>query len=1084
MMAVPKALLLACFIILCGSLVSADCATSVVQLPTSCTGGEMPTEPAPSGGCRTLRCVALEDSMQVLACDKTEGNVSFFEMYKQAQNGSTVFEICLGETCLSDGGYARGPDFPICTIEPPVNATPINETPFIIGVEDTAPTSDVLLAIDIAVGILNETSPDPVPIPVGTFLLFTDITSLDGQVTIAVWDRDVIVIDGGADGEFDPFIAYVSAILDDLNVSYGVVPSSDVPDSDLRAYFGIVIEEPPVCVPNSPEGEAFQIRTNADQVEIREHLSDVVDTITEDDLMQLKSGRITTAMGTTSYAQYLRLQDNSYIGNSTVNFVPNNDGELADYLVIDTAQPLFIWEIQFDEGLESSVEEFGALSDLEDRVFNIMGTDYTILAASIGSAGEDFALWLMGGAIEDTLREGETREYAIDGLLYEVTLVFVSDPAEGAVPSVKFSINGELTDLLEEGDLATLPSGIRIGVRDILVNSREGVASFYLGADTIIFTDPTPLVGDTFDGYASRNGEDLAGDVSVAGSFLDASNTSFEITSIKYRARLESDHEFLYVPSGAGVRELVANPNVLLSDRLDFRYEGLTEPTESVALTAAYDGSTYLLGFTNLDNDTMILPLLSNTAGSWKYGYVGDLIFVEGTGSSDYVIGPYDYFLVSDARDANHADLSTTNLLRYVGYDAGARVVTFEDQGFVFLEDGSQDGFAIIQVAVDESGAGNLAMSGYVYALRVSDVNAESPLLAVDLNADGDMANDVVTITTFGGAVLDLAAAVQIAPGNAPTSGNGAALTAYVRDGATLETGASPADQQVNLTLRVLAKKFDTMGDERITWSVGELDPDQVTLAFASYSGPLARSTGGVLGAFQLYPYTEELLVGMTDWGTLIEQYDPVGAPSELYLFIPERQRFAQVFVTFGPFSTTCGNISVCGNGALETGEQCDDGNLLDGDHCSSTCVVEAFCGNGAVDAGETCSTCPGDAGACPVARRGGGGGGGGYIPPRVNTTTTLNETADEEPEEPESDSDSNGGNSESVTTLSGDEQTDVSSEDTSSQDEQVADTTTQESNFLTGAVVGGNGGWLAFTLVSGLLAGVFGFLSWRRARS
>ncbi len=40
---------------------------------------------------------------------------------------------------------------------------------------------------------------------------------------------------------------------------------------------------------------------------------------------------------------------------------------------------------------------------------------------------------------------------------------------------------------------------------------------------------------------------------------------------------------------------------------------------------------------------------------------------------------------------------------------------------------------------------------------------------------------------------------------------------------------------------------------------------------------------------------------------------------------------------------------SVCGNGILETGEQCDDGNLVNGDGCSSSCVIEFNSTNGIV---------------------------------------------------------------------------------------------------------------------------------------
>ncbi len=46
-----------------------------------------------------------------------------------------------------------------------------------------------------------------------------------------------------------------------------------------------------------------------------------------------------------------------------------------------------------------------------------------------------------------------------------------------------------------------------------------------------------------------------------------------------------------------------------------------------------------------------------------------------------------------------------------------------------------------------------------------------------------------------------------------------------------------------------------------------------------------------------------------------------------------------------------------CGNNVVEAGEQCDDGNTNDGDGCSSTCQDEsaAVCGNGTVETGEDC---------------------------------------------------------------------------------------------------------------------------------
>jgi cysteine-rich repeat protein len=46
--------------------------------------------------------------------------------------------------------------------------------------------------------------------------------------------------------------------------------------------------------------------------------------------------------------------------------------------------------------------------------------------------------------------------------------------------------------------------------------------------------------------------------------------------------------------------------------------------------------------------------------------------------------------------------------------------------------------------------------------------------------------------------------------------------------------------------------------------------------------------------------------------------------------------------------------VTACGNGVMTTGEQCDDGNGTNGDACESNCTLP-FCGNGIRDGGEQC---------------------------------------------------------------------------------------------------------------------------------
>lgn len=62
------------------------------------------------------------------------------------------------------------------------------------------------------------------------------------------------------------------------------------------------------------------------------------------------------------------------------------------------------------------------------------------------------------------------------------------------------------------------------------------------------------------------------------------------------------------------------------------------------------------------------------------------------------------------------------------------------------------------------------------------------------------------------------------------------------------------------------------------------------------------------------------------------------------------------LIVGYGTFTQAQDPAQVCGNGAKEGLEQCDDGDLSNGDGCSSQCTIEK-CGNGIVDEaiGEQC---------------------------------------------------------------------------------------------------------------------------------
>lgn len=82
-----------------------------------------------------------------------------------------------------------------------------------------------------------------------------------------------------------------------------------------------------------------------------------------------------------------------------------------------------------------------------------------------------------------------------------------------------------------------------------------------------------------------------------------------------------------------------------------------------------------------------------------------------------------------------------------------------------------------------------------------------------------------------------------------------------------------------------------------------------------------------------------------------------------LYSPIPHRRRgLWSACLLLALTVAACGgssqNLTQCGNGRIDTGEQCDDGNTIDTDACTSVCQ-NARCGDGAIE--QDVETCDGE---------------------------------------------------------------------------------------------------------------------------
>ncbi|NUP13069.1 MAG: DUF4215 domain-containing protein [Polyangiaceae bacterium] len=103
---------------------------------------------------------------------------------------------------------------------------------------------------------------------------------------------------------------------------------------------------------------------------------------------------------------------------------------------------------------------------------------------------------------------------------------------------------------------------------------------------------------------------------------------------------------------------------------------------------------------------------------------------------------------------------------------------------------------------------------------------------------------------------------------------------------------------------------------------------------------------GGV--TIQLMPYDDTPNNGdeYKVWVTLVDDYDP-GHGKHGFRNRDSKTDNYKVRVE--------ARKPCCGNGIVETGEECDDGNTNDYDECSNECTLNPICGNGIVEGDEEC---------------------------------------------------------------------------------------------------------------------------------
>ena len=718
-------------------------------------------------------------------------------------------------------------------------------------------------------------------------------------------------------------------------------------------------------------GDVAEMTQPNDLLEIQELVGDVRQVLTELDLNALRGGVVTTDEGTTDYNQYLRFEDTGssspFNSSLRVAYDQDEDDNVGDFLFSPHTRTdiMFEWEMEFEEGAESTIQSTTELDDLEDEIINILGTPFAIADTDISTGTSQLTLKLLGGAISDILEEGETKTYTINGKEYEVNVLIVSDNRN----LVKFKINGEITDELRDGETDILKDGTRIGIREILPNEAEEVTGgdlveFYLGATQVEFTD---VVNDTaYQRSAEVNDENIEdGQVQMRGQFL-SSNRKFELLTVKYRLNADTLLGDLYVPPGHGLREYLREPEGLLSPNWDLVYGGLVDSGTSILKFASQGDDQYNIRFTNAEGLNYNVEFLDNddTTGFRVGDNDNKLVWIEPTNSSDRFVGQNDQFILTDDQD----ETGITHVVEYQAFDESDNLLTFVDLAGETREFTAKNESGQLRAELIFGGNTFTAEVGSTPNFNISlDLNGDGVfgdgqadtganmgnqacqatgrldnILGLSVNNTGGALSGIggaaenrsvttsdavgpcrTTIVVQGGAILDLGVCDgNNAPGDsslrtfasqvAGDNFTGRCMTNFNITGAsgTAGAGTNPSFALTTLPSNLFQVGLKTLNSEFDESGPRDLGGDEtVYVRFENRSNSeLGLNLNGGVSRFPLrlneLKENDDIKRDMTDYGVLVELFDPSGSDrsEDLTFEYPLVQRGVHAFIVSGEY--------------------------------------------------------------------------------------------------------------------------------------------------------------------------------------
>lgn len=663
-------------------------------------------------------------------------------------------------------------------------------------------------------------------------------------------------------------------------------------------------------------GDVYKISTSSDILNLNEALGKVKSTITKENIGILGSTVIRTQKGSTDADQYLKF--NSDVTGLRPVYDKNRDNIVTNFLKADNNANLFTYELQFPEGLKSSAFESissnvkvtsgtATLNDINNNNLYILGQTFNIGDSSIIKGGQ-VRLTLMGGQITDTIIELQSKTYTINNVSYEISVPIIADANTNGVKKVLFTINGESTKPLQEGDTQIMDDGTVIGITSILAKSGEGkgFVTFYFGAHKVELIDPD--YSDSSNSGSTVKIDDVTMNNAVVEIEAVWNTDEVTINSLKYSIKADSvENGDLFIPVNSTLKSMLDQPSSMLSDNWDVRYLGMSGSAEPSKIVMSPSGDdSYYLEFTNQEGIHYNIPFVdtSNDKGNgFKFGTEDNkLVFKESSICNNYNDAPIDmddYFIVNRNTET---DKAFTRVLTFNRVGISNGILTLAD-----ASDRSTKEITFNKNEVNTSGCANakndLIVGGESYKVAVCSDNTEIDThyrLCVDLDGNGNVADGAITdLVVQGGGIISFEDAWSYgSPGG------------YNID---IRNGTIGNETQINLAFTTLAKYTDNNQDESFDFYVVDGSVGTRRQVDTSY---IEKTS---IGLKKEKEKDSDYKTGSTAYGVYVKEYDPSSSSDagSLTIEIPNQQTEAKVYV-IGQGTTMQGVVN---NGGITVSE-------------------------------------------------------------------------------------------------------------------------------------------------------------------